>query len=191
MTGSYLSNPLNFLISTLFDLYILAVMLRFLFQLVRADFYNPVSQFLVKITSPVLIPLRRMIPGIGGIDVAAIVLMLLLVLVKLVILSLITGNGLHAGLLAILSVSELVDLTFNVFIFAILIQVIISWINPQSYNPVTGILHQLTEPVLRPARRLIPPMSGFDLSPLVAMLALQVIRMLVMPMFNQLARLML
>lgn len=191
MIGSYLSNPLSFLINTLFDLYVLAVMLRFLFQLVRADFYNPVSQFLVKITSPLLIPLRRIIPGMGGVDVAAIVLMLLLELVKLIILSLITGNGLHAGLLAILSVSALVDLAFNVFIFAILIQVILSWVNPQSYNPVTGILYQLTEPVLRPARRLIPPLSGFDLSPLVAILALQVIKMLVMPLFSQLARLIL
>jgi YggT family protein len=185
--NSYLSSPLSFLLSTLFSLYILAVMLRFLLQLTRADFYNPLSQFIVKITTPVLRPLRRLIPGWGGVDVAALVLMLVLQMLSVWLVFLLAGRGVDPLALLIVSVAQLVDLTFNVFIFAILIQAVLSWITPGTYNPVTSVLFSLTEPVLRPLRRVVPPISGFDLTPLVALLGLQVVRMLVMPLFGLLA----
>lgn len=185
--NNYLSSPIEFLISTLFSLYILAVMLRFFLQQTRADFYNPVSQFLVKITNPPLRPLRRIIPGLGGIDLAALVLALLLQIVSVYLIVLLRGAGVAFGPLLILSVAELVDLTFNIFIFAILIQAILSWVNPGSYNPVSSILYSLTEPVLRPVRSFIPPISGLDLSPLVAIIGLQVLKMLVLPPIRYLA----
>ena len=184
MNSSYFTNPLEFLISTLFGLYILAVMLRFLLGVVRADFYNPASQFLVRITNPLLVPLRKIIPSIGKFDSSALVLLLVLQLVSLVIILLLRGAGISFALLLGAAVGELVMLAINIFFFSIIIQVILSWINPGSYNPVSALLHSLTSPVLRPVQKLLPPISGIDLSPLLALIGLQVIRMLVMPLLG-------
>lgn len=184
MGNGYFTSPLAFLVSTLFSLYILAVMLRFLLQLTRADFYNPLSQFVVKITTPVLRPLRRIIPGWGGVDVAALVLMLALQMLSVWLVFLLSGHAIGPVTLLVVALAQLVDLTFNVFIFAILIQAILSWITPGTYNPVTSVLFSLTEPLLRPVRRRLPPIAGFDLSPLVVILGLQVIRMLILPLFG-------
>lgn len=185
---SYLRTPLEFLITTLFDLYITVVMLRFILQQVRADFYNPISQFIVKVTNPLLIPLRRIIPGWGGIDIASILLMLLLQSIAITLLLLIRGVGLGPLVVINLAFAELVSMAFNVFIFAIVIQAVISWINPAGhYNPVGGILRSITEPLLRPARKFIPPISGIDLSPLAALFALQILKMLIVPLLHSLA----
>ncbi|MGD2075459.1 MAG: YggT family protein, partial [Gammaproteobacteria bacterium] len=164
MQSSYVANPVEFLINTLFGLYILAVMLRFLLALVRADFYNPVSQFLVKVTNPALTPLRRVIPSIGKVDASALLLMLILQVVALALVAGFRGSGISLSGLLILSLAELLSLLLNVFLFAILIQVIMSWINPGAYNPAVSLLYSLTEPVLQPFRRLLPPLSGIDLS---------------------------
>jgi YggT family protein len=182
--NSYFTNPLEFLISTLFSLYILAVMLRFLLGMVRADFYNPISQFLVKITNPLLVPLRKIIPGTGKVDVAAIILMLVLQLIMLAII--VALRGVTPPLLGLLltAIGTLIILAINVFLFAIIVQVIISWVNPGSYNPVNGLLSSLTAPVMRPIQRLLPPMSGIDLSPLFALIGLQVLKMLIQPLLG-------
>ena len=182
MSANYITNPLEFLITTLFSLYILAVMLRFLLGVVRADFYNPVSQFLVRITNPVLVPLRRIIPGFGKYDTAALVLLLALQLASLVLIVLLRGGDIAIIGLLMRAVSELVLLAINVFIFAIFIQVILSWLNPGTYNPVTAVTESLTSPVLRPLQRLLPPVAGIDLSPLLALIGLQVLKMLVIPL---------
>lgn len=181
MGGNYLLDPLEFLINTLFGLYIMLLMVRFLLQWVRADFYNPVSQFVVKFTNPAVRPLRRIIPGWGGLDVATIVLMLVLQLLSLGLILLFRGHGLPLLTLLFWSVAELFTLLVNIYMGAIFIQVILSWVSPGTYNPVTSILYSLTEPLLRPARRLLPPISGFDLSPMLVLLALQVLKMLVIP----------
>jgi YggT family protein len=186
--NDYLRNPIEFLLSVLFGLYILAVLLRFLLQWVRADFYNPLSQAIVKLTNPALRPLRRIIPGLGGIDVAALLLVLALQMILGVLLTLLRGAPLQPGWLLLWSVGELVALTFNIFIFSLIIQALLSWVNPGHYNPVSGMLSRLNEPLLRPARRLIPPFSGLDLSPLVVILLLQVAKMLVMPLFGMFSR---
>lgn len=175
----YLLNPFEFLIRTLFGFYILLVMLRFLLQWVRADFYNPVSQFLVKLTNPPLKLLRRFIPGWGGVDVASIVLMLLLQMLLLALVKLLYGQGFDPVWLVLRSFVELLNLLFNVFIFSILIQAVLSWVNPGTYNPISATLYTLNAPLLNPIRRLIPPVSGFDLSPLVATVGLIFLRMLV------------
>ncbi len=182
MSGSYLTDPLAFLIQTLFGLYILAVMLRFLLAWARADFYNPLSQFLVRITNPVLRPLRRVIPPVGGVDTASIILMLLLQLLSTALILALRGASAGLPELLLWSLKELVALLFNVFIFSILIQAILSWVNPMGHNPVASLLHSLNEPVLRPIRRVIPPISGMDLSPLVAIIGLQVLKMLIVPL---------
>ena len=187
MASSYVTNPVEFLINTLFSLYIMAVLLRFLLAVVRADFYNPVSQFLVKVTNPPLIPMRRIIPSAGRIDTSALLLMLLLQMAALGLIALLRGSEISVGALLILSIAELLALLLNVFLFAILIQVIMSWINPGAYNPAVSLLYSLTEPVLGPCRRLVPPFSGIDLSPLVALIAIQLAKMLLLPPLYQLA----
>ncbi len=174
----YGDNPFAFLVDTLVHLYVLALLLRFLLQLVRADFYNPVSQALVMITAPVLKPLRRLIPGYGGVDFAAAVAMLAIKGLGLWLVAVIAGIGVSFTGLAVLTLYQLVDLTLLTFIFTIIVQAIISWVNPGSWNPVTAMLHQLNAPLLRPARRLAPPLGGLDLSPLFVLIALQFCRML-------------
>ena len=184
MSSSYLTNPLEFLITTLFSLYIMVVMLRFILGAVRADFYNPVSQFLVRVTNPLLVPMRRVIPSIRQYDTSALLLMLLLQLLSLFIVVMLRGASVPFITLLLAAVGELVVLAFNVFIFAIVIQVIISWVNPGTYNPVNALLHSITQPVLAPIQRIIPPISGIDLSPLVALIGLQVLKMLVLPLLG-------
>jgi YggT family protein len=188
MSGSYLTNPLAFLVNTIFGLYILCFVLRFMLQLVRADFYNPLSQFLVKITNPLLIPLRRVIPGWGGIDIASIVVIVLLQLIAQALVLLIRGVPMLPSTVIILSLAELVALVLNIYLVTIIVQVILSWIQPGSYNPVSSLLYSLNEPVLKPARRLIPPISGIDLSPLVVLLIIQLVKMLIIPPIFQLLR---
>lgn len=193
--GPYITNAAQFLIATLFGLYILAVMLRVLLQLVRADFFNPVSQFLVKVTNPPLRPLQRVIPDWRRLDVAALLLLILLQATELALLAGLDPRPVAIpavpGLL-VLSLAELLRLLLNIFFFTILIQVVLSWISPGQYNPAVHLLEQLNEPVMQPARRMLPPMGGLDLSPIVVLIALQLARiLLVQPLTDlgyQLAR---
>ncbi len=193
MGSGYLLSPLMLIINTLFDLYVLLVLLRFLLQMFRADFYNPVSQFVVRVTTPPLRPLRRVIPSIGNQDTASIVLCLVVIYVKFLILRLLDipavqisnalapiGSASYAGLL-VFSIADLISLTLTVFLIAIIIQVILSWVNPGHYNPVIGLVNRIAEPVLRPIKRIVPPLGGLDLSPLFACLALMVAKMLIVP----------
>jgi len=184
MNGNHFIHPIEFLISTLFSLYILTVMLRFLLGLVRADFYNPVSQFLVRVTNPVLVPLRKIIPSIGKVDFAALVLMIVLQVIALLLILLLRGAGVAPVTLLALALGELVAMAINVFFVAIIVQAILSWINPGTYNPVMGLLYSLTSPILKPIQRIIPPISGVDLSPLFAIIGLQMLRMLIMPLLG-------
>ncbi|MCG6970662.1 MAG: YggT family protein [Gammaproteobacteria bacterium] len=176
--GNYAGNAGVFLIQTLFGLYLVAVMLRFLLQMTRADFYNPVSQFLVKITNPPLIPMRRLIPGLIGIDMAAVVLLIAIQAVELILVGLVQGFSLGIAGLLVLTVAELINLLLNIYFFTILIQVILSWVNPGGYNPAVALLYSLNEPILSRARRLIPPISGFDLSPIVVFIGIKLIQIL-------------
>lgn len=172
--GGYFSEAIRFLITVIFDIYILAVVLRFLLQVVRADFYNPISQLLVTITNPPLRPLRRFIPGYRGIDLASVVLMLLLKAIEIFLISLLVYGRIPGVIgLFILSFAQLLNLIIYIFIIAIFIQVILSWVSPGAYNPATVLLYRLTEPLLRPARRLLPPISGLDLSPILVFILLQ------------------
>lgn len=181
MGGSYLTQPAVFLVQVLFGLYATLVVLRFLLQLTRADFYNPLSQFIVRATKPVLNPLRRVIPAVLGLDSASLVLAwIVITLEQLAILGL-AGTGFQPTAAALLAIPELVSLIINIFLFAILIGVIISWINPGSYNPVVSLIHSLTEPLLAPVRRRLPDMGGLDLSPMVVMIGLVVLEMLLIP----------
>lgn len=185
MDDNYIIRPAIFLVQLGFGFYTLIVMLRFLFQIVRADFHNPVSQFIVKMTSPLLKPLRRVIPTAGGYDIASLMLAWLVKAVELAIIAALIGSGpLIAALLWALP--ALVSLTIKIFLYAVLIVVILSWIGPRSYNPAVAILHRLTAPVLEPAQRLLPPIGGLDLSPMLVMIGLYLLDMLLLPPLLQL-----
>ena len=178
--GPYAANAAVFLLEILFGFYILAVMLRFLLQWVRADFRNPVSHFLIKITNPTLVPLRRFIPGWAGVDLAAIVLMFALKCVELVLVYLIKAGAIpKISGLSVLAAGQLLWTLTMVYLVSLLIQFVLSWLAPQGYNPVVALVHQLNEPLLRPARRLIPPLGGLDFSLMVVGIGLILVQMLV------------
>jgi YggT family protein len=179
MGNPYASDAATLLIQTLFGLYILVVLLRFLLQLVRADFYNPISQFIVKATQPPLGLVRRLIPGFGGIDLASLVLMVALQCIEIWLLLGIHGKAPSAPGIAILAVAELLKLTIYLFFFSIIVQVVLSWLNPHAHNPITALVFRLNQPLLDPARRLLPPFSGVDLSPLLVLVTLQLALILI------------
>lgn len=189
MDASYMSNPVIFLIDTIFSLYILAVLLRFLLQWCNAEFYNPISQFLIKITHPPLKILRRFVPSVGKIDTSSLVLVMLLQMLADFSILILKGVTISIGALIIVSFTQLVSMLFNIFIFAIFARAILSWLNPGTFDAASSILYSLTEPVLATCRRFIPDIGGIDLSPLAALVLLQLAKMIVLPPLQQLASL--
>jgi len=178
--GANFSSATTWLIAALFSMYILAVMLRLLFQWVHADFSNPISQFIYKVTNPPLMPLRRFIPGYHNLDTSALLLLITLQSISLLVLGLFPSMPMPSFPAVILwSIAELLGLWINIYIFGIAILAIISWVNPMGYNPIVGLIGQVTNPVMRPFRRMIPPMSGLDLSPMFAFFALMFIKLAV------------
>lgn len=177
--NSFLTEAGVLVVEVIFGLYILAVLLRFLFQLARADFYNPISQFLVALTNPLLIPLRRIIPGLMGIDLASLVLLMALQVLELYVLSWLRDLPAAMLPLVLAAVVSLVQLAINVYFYAILLRVILSWFMPYGLrqNPAGDLLVSLTEPLMRPARRLIPAVGGLDLSPIVVLVGLQLLQL--------------
>lgn len=178
MTNSVLA-ALIFIISTLAQLYLLVLLLRLLLPVFRADFRNPFAQAILKLTSPLVIPLRRVLPPVGRVDTATVVVAFAIQYLTILVTGLIAGRTSSILAIATTSVVSLVSLTIKLFVFAILIRVVLSWIAPRSYNPALAIIYALTDPVLRPFRRIIPPMGGIDLSPLFAMIALMALSIIV------------
>lgn len=189
MGSSYMTDPIIFLIDTLFSLYILAVLLRFLLQWCGADFYNPISQFLVKITHPPLRILRRFVPSIGKIDTSSLILILALQMFADFSILMLKGVTINIGALTVLSITQLISLLINVFVFAVFARAILSWMNPGTFNAVASILATLTEPLLDICRKVIPDLGGIDLSPLAALLLLQLAKMVILPPLHELASL--
>jgi len=161
------------------SIYITIVIVRFLLQLVRADFYNPLSQFIVKATNPLLMPLRKVVPGFFGIDFASVVLALLLQVASIALLMAIKHGALPpiAPLLAV-SAYALAALVLNIYFFAFIVLVIVSWIAPQGNNPAVALLSSITEPVLRPIRKALPASGGLDFSVMVALLIIYILKIL-------------
>ena len=175
MGGAYFSNAGVFLINAVFGLYIFAVLLRFLLQVVRADFYNPLCQAIVTVTNPPLRPMRRYIPALRGLDTSAVILLMVLQMINTWLVAVIVGaNPSFSGLLVV-ALAELLNKTVWTFIGAIIIQVILSWVAQGVHNPVISVIHALTNPLLRPMRDAIPPLGGLDFSPLIAILLLNLV----------------
>lgn len=173
------TNAFAYLVGTLFDLYISAVMLRLLLQWVKADFYNPICQFLVKVTNPLLIPLRRVIPSIGRLDTASVVLMILLEILGVWLVTQINPIELQPMQLVIYSLLKLLATLLMTYFVLIIAHVILSWVGRGARHPIVPLIYQLTDPVLSPFRRVIPPIAGIDLSPLFALIAVRFLLLLI------------
>ena len=182
MAGGYFADAGLCLVDTVLGLYILIVLLRFLFQLVRVDFYNPLSQFIVKASNPPLARLHQLIPNLWGIDLGAIVLLLILEGLRLSVTALMLGHTPRVSGVLILSIGELLKLAVYVVVFSIFMRALLSWVSSGAHNPMARLLGSFTEPLLAPARRLLPATGGLDLSPIIAFIALMlVLKLLVQP----------
>ena len=168
------NNVLTFLIHTLFTLYIGAIIIRTILAMTRADFYNPISQFLVTITNPLLIPLRKVIPSIGKIDTASWVLIFGLKALEIFLLFYIKGIQANPQTLVIATIFQVIIMIVSIFLYAVIIRAILSWfaMGNMGPSPLTSILHSITEPLLGPARKIIPPVGMFDLSAMIVILVL-------------------
>ncbi len=182
MSGA-LSALIEFWVRILFSLFAYAVLLRFFLQWVKADFYNPICQLLCRVTSPLLKPLRKIIPGLGGMDFAAVVLAYLTWLVQSIILMLLQGQGVSPALF-IVALIQLILGALSLYTWLIIFRVIASWLNPNNYNPAIVVLFQLTEPVLTKIRQRLPTnQSGLDFAPMIAILILFSLQILVKGFF--------
>ena len=182
-------NAIGFILGILFNLYATVVAVRFVMQVVRADYYNPLAQAVVKLTDPLLVPLRRLIPSIKRYDTASLVLVFAVLLVKILVFKylnlgrvpVIGASALVEQLpmikIVLLAVIDVIHKFFNVFIFALIIQAILSWIPNGSSNPVHGMVASIGEPVLRPLRKRIPPLGGLDLTVFFTIIGLFAIQM--------------
>lgn len=175
----------QFLVSVLFDLYLMVAILRVWLQMARADFYNPVSQFVVKATNPVLVPLRRVVPGFAGVDWAGVLFVFLIAFGKVATLQVLFGNGFPAADIAIFALITVVKEVFQLMFWVMIIRAILSWIS-QGYNPIEALLHQLTEPLLAPVRKFVPAVGGLDLSMIVFLIALQFVQFAFQDLLNSL-----
>jgi len=186
---SYFANAGQILVGFAFGAIITLVVLRVLLQLVRANFYNPVCQFLYKTTNPVLMPLRRVIPGWRALDVGAVLLAWLLTGLKLYLLYRLAGRQPGLAGLAVMALADLADFVLLLYFALILVRALLSFVQVQRGNPVVPLIHQLTEPVLGPLRRRMPTPGGIDFSPMVAGLAILLARvLLVAPLLDLGAR---
>lgn len=174
-----MQDALIFIFRSLLDLYIICFVLRLLLQWVRADFRNPLSQFILRVTNPLVIPLRRVVPALGALDTATLLGALALqTLATAVLVNIACVGGADLFQLLGIAIVRMIQLTLRIYLFVILIYVVLSWVAPGGYNPAANLLSALAEPVLAPVRRVIPSIGGLDLSPLFVLIGIQALSML-------------
>jgi YggT family protein len=176
---TYLANAGQILVNFAFGALITLLVLRVLLQLVRANFYNPFCQFLYKLTNPVLMPLRRIIPAWRNVDSAGVLLAWVLSAIKLALIYALVRQPMGLLGLGVMAVADLIDFVLVLYIVVVLARSLLSFISVDRANPVVPLIYQLSEPLLRPIRRRLPPLAGLDLSPMVVMLAIVLARVLV------------
>jgi len=170
---------LVFIINAVAQLYLFVLLLRLLLPWLGADFRNPIAQAIMRITSPVVVPLRRIIPPIGKVDTATVLVAVILQYLTILVVLMIYGVSAGFADIAITTVVNLVLLIVRLFVFAIIIRVILSWISPGGYNPAIALIQTMTDRILQPFRRIIPPMGGLDLSPLFAIILLTALTIII------------
>ena len=177
-----LANALNFLIETIADFLTVALLLRFFLQWTRAAHRNPISDFLNALTNWAVLPARRVIPGLWGLDMATLLLAWLTQVVAIFLM--LQVGGFDFGLVGaravvgimLLALVALIRMSLYILIVALIVQAVLSWVNP--YSPIAPMLNALTRPFVRPFQRMIPPVANVDLSPLFVIIVCQLLLML-------------
>jgi YggT family protein len=169
-------DPVILIIHTLGSLYAFMLILRFLLQLSGADYYNPISQAVVRLTSAPLKPLQTLLPRAGRMDLSPLLLAFGVNILTLYLMMLVKGASVALTAVLLFSGVGLVDAILTIYFWAVIAAVIISWIAPDSYHPAPQLILQLTEPLFGLARKVIPPIGGLDLSPILIFLVIQIIR---------------
>jgi YggT family protein len=168
-----MTEALYFIVKTLAQLYLLLLLLRFWLPWFGADFRNPVSQGVLRLTSPLIVPIRRFIPSVGRLDTATVLVAVIIEYLLLLLLLALRGLSANVVSIAATAIFELAILSLNLMFFVVLIRIILSWVAPNNYNPIVALLNSLAEPILRPFRRLVPSIGGLDISPIFAIVLLQ------------------
>ena len=161
---SNFASAIVFIIQTVVGLYLMFVLLRFLMQLSKVDYYNPISQAIVRITNPPSLPLRTLLPNIGRIDLATLILGIILQLAIICSVMKISGGAIFSSIYLAWAIVGISAIILDIYFFALLISVISSWLAPYSTHPALLLVNELTNPLCEPARRLIPPLGGLDFS---------------------------
>jgi len=179
MPAASVGNAFAFLVETLFTLYLAALLLRVLLEAVGADYYNPGSQVLLRLTDPLVAPLGKLIPRLGQINTAAIVLLLVLQTIAVVIVLSLSGYSVQPLQALLIAVLRLIRMLLMTWIVLIIAEVILSWVGGAMRHPIIPLIYQLTRPILEPIRRVVPSIAGLDLSPLIAIIGLQFLMILI------------
>lgn len=176
---SPLNNALLFLIQTLFGFYLFAVLLRILLQWVHADYYNPLSQFVIKLTDVLVLPLRNKIPNYAGLDIASVTVLLALTWLKLLLIVGLQTHGIPSlfGLI-VWGLGDILSQIVSLYTILIFGSVILSWINNPAIYPLVAVVSSLCDPFMKPLRRIIKPIGVFDLTPWAALIGLQLVSIL-------------
>lgn len=172
MSGNSL-NAMLFLISTVFDFYTVVLIMRLVLAWVGADYHHPITQFVVKLTNPIIKPLKRFIPDLRGFEIATILVIILVEACKYFVITMLSFGLPNVLGLFILALGDAIRLILQTLTLALILQVIMSWVQPNS--PVYDVLHKFTSPIIRPLQRVIPPVAGIDIAPLPAIIILQLL----------------
>lgn len=176
-------DPIVLIIRTLGEMYAFIIVMRFLLQMSHADYYNPISQAIARLTNVPVLALSRAIPKVGKIDLSALLYAILIKLGVITLLVIVTGAGFPNVLhLMIYALAGIADTILTIYFWAVLASVIISWVAPGSYHPGPQLIQQITEPVFNLARKVIPPIGGLDLSPILIFIIIQIIKSQLAPM---------
>lgn len=181
----YFANAGSLVVSTLFGLLLFVLVLRILLQAIRANFYNPICQAIYKLTNPPLIPLQKLVPPWRGINLAAVLLAWVVSCLWVAALVALSGASLALASLAVLGFAQLIEFVLQTLFWIALISILLSWFSPDGRNPAVPLLYGIADIVLKPFRRVIPPLGGFDLSPIFALLALRVAMILLVQPLQQ------
>jgi YggT family protein len=169
---------LLFILDALLTLVVVAFLLRLLMPVVLADFRNPIGQAVLQLTNPLVMPLRKLLPPAGRLDLASVVALLAVQLAKIALLRLVAGAGLALAPLVIGALRDLASTVLQFYFVAVLIYALLSWVAPGSYSPGAQLLGRICEPLLAPLRRIVPPIGGLDLSALFVLIGLQALQIL-------------
>ncbi|MEO0367922.1 MAG: YggT family protein [Pseudomonadota bacterium] len=168
----YAANAGTLIVETLIGLYLYVILLRFWMQWVRADFRNPLGQFVIAVTNPIVLPLRTLLPAIGKIDTATVVFAFIVATIKVAAILWLSGYQPDWLTLLIFGAGETLRSSIHIFIAAIILHIVASWVASGMYNPIFAVAYQIAEPLLAPARRILPPIGGIDISPILVFLFL-------------------